>query len=946
MKYKYLSSILIICFFSLFGQYLLAQQELQQLPIDPKLRYGKLDNGLTYYIRHNEKPKDRADFYIAQNVGSILEEENQRGLAHFLEHMAFNGSKNFPNHDMDKYTQSVGMRMGENFNAYTSFDETVYMIMNAPVQREQVVDSCLLILHDWSNFITLADTAIEQERGVIREEWRTRQDAQARIWEQQFTKIYPDNRYAYRMPIGKLDVINNFKPDELRAYYKKWYRPDLQAIIIVGDVDVDRVENRIKTMFADIKKPVNAAKREYFPVADNDEPIVSIATDKETSNTMLSIFYKYDPLPRELKSSVMGLATDYVRIVSDQMINERLQEKLQQANPPFVLAQASDGNFMISKTKSAWSIVALAKEGEVDSALVALVKEIKRVKEFGFTASEYERARINTLKSYESAFNEKDKMKNSSYSNEYVSHFTNGGYIPGIEMEYELIKQLAPAVTVEQINQYFQQLIGEKNIVISLTAPEKDGLTYPTEAELLKKFRDAFALPVEAYKEEINNDPLVPSLPEAGRIMEEKVDPLFGATVMKLSNGVKVVLKHTDFKDDEIQMTSTSPGGTTIYGDGEAVNLQLLNSVIGLGGLGEFSATDLSKRLAGKKVACSSSIGVDNENVNGYASPKDIKTLFELVYLSFTSLRTDNDAYQSFIGRFKSQLENQELNPMYAFNDSIIRITYKDNPRVRSLKTKDLAKADYTRMIEIYQDRFADASDFTFTFVGNLNIDSMRPLICQYLATLPAIHRTEKANVKNSPAIVKGNHICHFSQKQETPKASIYSIYSGEMKYNLENLLSASILSQILDLVYTATVREKEGGTYGVQAAAGIQDFPEGSTVLQIIFDTDPSRWEEMNKIVTRELKQIATEGPKAEDFKKTCDNMLKRHDEKLQENGYWLNVLDSYYCNDFDPFTAYKETLKRITPDSIRKFTSKLLKQGNFIEVVMESEASNDEKK
>ena len=406
---------------------------------------------------------------------------------------------------------------------------------------------------------------------------------------------------------------------------------------------------------------------------------------------------------------------------------------------------------------------------------------------------------------------------------------------------------------------------------------------------------------------------------------------------MKLSNGVRVVLKHTDFKDDEIQMTATSPGGTSLYGDEEALNLKLLNSVIGLGGLGNFSATDLSKRLAGKKVSCSTSIGTDSESVNGYASPTDVKTLFELVYLGFTALRTDNDAYQSLVSRLKAQLENQELDPMYALQDSIIRITYQNNPRMKSLKASEVDQISYPRLIEIYKDRFADASDFTFTFVGNLDIDSMRPLIRQYLATLPSIHRTEKADVSHEPAMTKGEHICHFHREQETPKATIYSIYSGQMTYDLQHILSASMLSQILDLVYTEKVREEEGGTYGVQAGAGVQDFPEGRTILQIVFDTDPAKWKDMNQIVRTELQRIAKEGPRQEDFKKTFDNMQKRHEEKLQENGYWLNVLDVYYCKGLDALTPYTKTLQQMTPETIRSFTDQLLKQGNFIEVVME---------
>ncbi|MCE5225469.1 MAG: insulinase family protein, partial [Porphyromonadaceae bacterium] len=588
----------------------MAQQEMQPLPIDPKVRYGKLTNGLTYYIRHNEQPKERADFYIAQRVGSMQEEDSQAGLAHFLEHMAFNGSKNFPNHGIDDYTESVGIRGGENLNAYTSFDETVYMIMNAPVTRQDVVDSCMLILHDWSGFIALEDTAIEKERGVIREEWRTRQDAQARLWEQQLPKMYPGSRYANRMPIGSIDVINNFKPEELRAYYKKWYRPDLQSVIIVGDVDVDVVEARLKTMFADIPSPVNAAVREMHQVPDNDLPLVSVATDKEASNIILYLFYKHDKLPRDLYATPMGLVMDYIRNVASTMMTDRFNELLQKGNPPFVDAQASDGEYMIAKSKDAWSVACLAKEGKINESLTSMVAETQRLKQYGFTASEYERARINVLKSYETQFNEREKQKNDAYTNEYVSHFTDGGYIPGIEMEYTLINQIAPGIPVEQVNQYIQDMIGEKNIVISLTGPAKEGLTYPSEDELLRTFMKAQKIAVEPYKETVSNEPLVANLPAPGKITKEEVDPLFGSIVFTLGNGVKVVVKQTDYKKDEILMTATSPGGSTLFGKADVPNLKLFNEVIGLGGLGNFSATDLTKVLAGKQVSLSASLGL------------------------------------------------------------------------------------------------------------------------------------------------------------------------------------------------------------------------------------------------------------------------------------------------------------------------------------------------
>lgn len=928
--------LFLLSFFSLFQ--LMAQQgELQPLPIDPLVRYGKLPNGLTYYIRHNELPKDRADFYIAQNVGSILEEENQRGLAHFLEHMAFNGTKNFPDHSIDEFTESIGMRGGENLNAYTSFDETVYMIMNAPVTKESSVDSCLLILHDWSNFITLADTAIEKERGVIREEWRTRQDAQTRLWEQQLPKMFPNSRYANRMPIGTIDVIDNFKPDELRAYYHKWYRPDLQAIIIVGDIDVDKVEAAVKKIFKDIPTPVNPALREEFEVADNDLPLVSIATDKEASNAILSIYYKHDKLPKDMSATITGLVKDYIQSVAATMMNERFDEMVQKADPPFINAEAWDGDYMIAKTKEAWTTAALVKENEIDTALTALVKETERVKRFGFTQSEYDRARINVLKQYETFYNDRDKQKNSTFTNEYVRHFTEGGYIPGIETEYALISQIAEAVPVEQVNKYIQDMIGDQNIVISLVGPEKEGLTYPSEENLLRTFMKAQQIPVEPYQETLSNEPLIPQLPVSGKITDIQENQPFDATVMTLSNGIKVVLKHTDFKRDQIVMTATSPGGSTLFGNKDIDNLKVFNDVIGLGGLGNYSVTDLNKLLAGKKVSCSTSLGLDNESVNGSSTPSDLKTLFELIYLNFTAPRVDEEAYKSYENRMIAQLKNLELNPMVAFSDSLTKAIYNNNPRAMRIDVADFKNISYPRIMEMYKERFGDASGFVFTFVGNIDTDSIRPLIEQYLASLPAKGKVEQGNPNVVPAIRKGDYVNRFKRQMEVPKATVANFYSGTMEYNLENILTSSLLKQILDLVYMEKVREDEGGTYGVQTSVQISSFPKGQTFLQAFFDTDPAKREKMNTIVRNELKRIADVGPRPEDLKKSQDNMLKRHAENLQENSYWVNTLDNYYYKGFDGETKYVEIINSITPAKIQAFTKKLLSQGNSIEVVME---------
>lgn len=914
-----------------------AQDGLEPLPLDPQVRYGKLSNGLTYYIRHNELPKERADFYIAQNVGSMLEEENQRGLAHFLEHMAFNGSKNFPEKGMERFAESIGLRMGENMNAYTGFDETVYMLMNVPVTREEVVDSCLLILHDWSGFLSLTDEMIEKERPIIREEWRTGQDAQSRLWEQQLPKMFPDSRYGHRLPIGTIDVIDNFRPEELRAYYHKWYRPDLQAIIVVGDVDVDQVEAKIEKMFSDIPTPENAAIREEFPVPDTDIPLISIATDKEASNTILYLFYKHDKLPRELEPTILGMVRDYIQSVSATMINDRFDELIIQSDPPFIYAEAGDGNYMIARTKAAWTVSAVSKEEEMLSTLTTMVRETERVKQHGFTETEYERARTNVLKAYESAYNERENQRNGDYTREYMYHFTEGGYIPGIELEYTLINQIAMSIPVEQVNKYVQDMIAEDNFVIALTGPDKEGLVYPTEDELLRTFFMARQEPIEPYRETVSDDPLIPFLPEPGKIVETTEDSLFGTTILKLSNGIKVVLKHTEFKNDEIRMTASSPGGSTLFGDEDIANLKVFNDVIGLGGLGGFSSIELGKKLAGKHASCATSIGLDNESVNGWASPSDLGTLFELIYLSFTAPRADEEAFSSFETRLKAQLKNLELNPMVAFSDTLTQTLYGDDSRARRIRPADFERISYPRIMEMHRERFADASDFVFTFVGNIDMETIRPLIEQYLATLPSLGRKEEGNPENLSKERKGKYTNHFRTRLETPKATVAQIYSGKVDYTLENLITSTILKQILDLVYNEKIREEEGGSYGVHTSLHITSFPRGETLLQVFFDTDPPKRPVLSNIARNELRKIADAGPEEEDFQKTLDNMLKRHDERQQGNAYWLNVLDTYYYMNMDVHTEYESVLRSVTPGKVRDFARVFLEQGNSVEVVME---------
>lgn len=635
-----------------FQQAVAQQMQFPPLPVDKNVRIGQLDNGLTYYIRHNKLPENRAEFYIAQKVGSILEEPQQRGLAHFLEHMAFNGTKNFPGDDKGlgviPWCETVGIKFGTNLNAYTSIDETVYNISNAPIDRTGVLDSCLLILHDWSNYILLKDDEIDKERGVIREEWRSRNSGMLRVYTDLLPTIYQGDKYADCMPIGSIDVINNFPYKDIRDYYHKWYRPDLQGIVIVGDIDVDTVEAKLKAVFADVQKPVNPAERTYYPVTDNKEPIVAIGTDKEVDDPSIEIYFKQDATPDSEKNNVGYLASQYMTSMISSMLNARLSELVQSANPPFTRASSYYSDFFVAKTKEAFALSASSKADGIETALKTLLQETERARRFGFTESEYARARANYLQSLESAYNEREKTKHGSYVREYVQNFLNGEPIPGIEAEYAMMNQLAPNIPLQAMNMVMQQLVPDSNQIVIIAGPAKESLKYPTKEEVINLLKGMKDLDLQAYVDKVSDEPLMKEAPKGGKIISEKEGDIYGSTKLVLSNGVTVYVKKTDFKADEIRMKGTSLGGKSIFPDKDALNFAVMDNVIAVGGLGNFSQVDLTKVLAGKKVSVNAGLGATTENVFGTCSPKDFETMMQLTYLTFTAPRKDAEAFESF----------------------------------------------------------------------------------------------------------------------------------------------------------------------------------------------------------------------------------------------------------------------------------------------------------
>ena len=924
---KLLLSLLMVVMFSL-------NSFAQQLPMDPNVRYGKLENGLTYYIRHNEKPDNRADFYIAQKVGSVLEEENQRGLAHFLEHMAFNGTTNLPGMTLRNYLQSRGVKFGENLNAYTAIDETVYMVTNVQTDLPGLVDTCLLILHDWSSFIALEEAEIDNERGVILEEERTTGGANRRVWETLLPKMYPGSPYGERLPIGTKEVIANFSYQELRDYYNKWYRPDLQGIIVVGDIDVDAIEARIKEMFADIPAPVNPAERTIFPIADNAEPIVAVASDPELTSTSLQIFYKHDVTPDAYKQSPEYWMSQYVfNLVSEMQIN-RLQELAQKPNPPFVGGYSYFGDYYLAPTKAAWTSYAVPKDiASIEEAMIALVTENKRMQQYGFTTAEYERAKADYLKRVESAYNERNNTENEKHVDACVEHFLHNEPMMDIETEYQLYQQVIPNLPLEAINAFAAQLIREDNLVITLTAPQKEGETLPTEEELLAMYNKACAMEVEAYEEEVFDGPMIAKLPKAGKVKSEKFNEKFGTTEWTLSNGMKVIFKQTTFKDDEIRMSAYSEGGLSALPQDDPYTLQNLNDIITLGGVGEFSAIDLPKVLAGKKASVYPGIYTYSEGMSGSCSPKDLETMLQLTYLYFTAPRADEEVFQSTMERTKAMLKNMELNPNLTLSDSLTKVLYNDHPLRLRLKVEDYDKIDYAKAMKMYKDRFADPNNFVFTFVGNIDVETFKPLVEQYLGSLKKNKRTENWSDVGLE-VVNGDYSAHYTKEMQDPKTSVYMIYTGDMEYNLYNNIYMGVLSDILDIVYTKSIREEQGGTYGVGVMGQINNRPVEEFMFYIAFDTNDEVYATLMDIAKAGLKDMAENGPSQENLSKVIENKLKKRVEQLQENSFWTSVIESENRDGIDYVTEYENIIKGITVESVADFAKQIL-NGDLKEIV-----------
>ena len=913
-----------------------AQME-QKVPVDENVRIGHLDNGLTYYIRHNELPKQRAEFHIAQAVGAILEEDDQNGLAHFLEHMCFNGTEHFPGKGIINYFESIGVSFGYNINAYTSLDQTVYRLSEVPTYREGIIDSALLVMHDWSCAVSLLAEEIDNERGVIREEWRTGADANRRMWKESQRLMFPGSQYAKRDVIGDTAVINNFSYEALRSYYKKWYGPDLQAIIVVGDINVDEIEQKIKNLWGNVPARANRGERPFYSVEDNKEPIVAIVKDAEAQQGRIRIVYKHEQIPAQLKGSIMEYVNNLALSLIVQMMDNRMAEDAMKSDACFLGGGVYYSELV--KLKDAFNGIVVPKEGQEREAWHYLLTQMEKMRRYGFTNDELERAKTETLAQYEKAYNERSATRNDSYVDEYIDNFLYQEMIPGIEWEYAFVKQVMPAISLEQINQIALQLVTNENIVVNFQVADKPEVQLPTEEQIINSIRGMEHLDIERPVEKEVITELVKKGPKAGKVVKEKYNEALGTTEWTMKNGVRVIFKPTEFKKDEILMEAYAPGGFSLVETADLPSAHLATDAVQMSGIGDFSYTDLQRALTGKVVSAYPSINAYSHSMEGSSCIKDFETLLQLNYLHFTAVRKDEDAFKTLLSFLDQQLTNKEKNPKAIWRDSITMMASNYSDRTVLINRENMEKLNYDRSLQIFQQLFSNPRNFTFTFTGNIdpNDKQTRALIEKWIGGMKTQKDTDTWKDRGVRAPL-GENKNYFTRDMQTKTASNRIQYTSyDFPYTMENVIVADLVGRILSTRYLESIREREGGSYGVGCAAWMNSKPVPAAVLVMQFDTDPEKQAKLMQIIHQEVQEIIANGPLATDLQKEKESMLKDFKEDLEKNGWWHNTaLPNYYRLGINMIADYEKAVQAVDGAKIQQFLKKLAASGNVFEVVM----------
>ncbi len=932
MKKIKLLFILALWAFVLAGLSAQMQDLNKPIPADPNIKIGKLDNGITFYIKQNKKPEKRVEFRLAVNAGSVCETDNQQGLAHFVEHMCFNGTKNFPSNKMIDMLEEMGVKFGAELNASTSFDQTIYML-KVPTDSILWINRGFQILEDWAHQVSMEDTEIDKERGVITEEWRLGLGAEDRMQSKYIPVILKGSRYAERLPIGKIDIIKSFPYDTLRAFYKEWYRPDLIAVIIVGDIDPVLAEAKVREYFGRVPKAVNPPARIEYPVPGNKEPLISIVTDKEAEGFDATIFFKH---PKSENTTFGDYRNQLMRSLYTGMLNNRLQEIAQKPESPFLYAGAEYGSF-IGRSVDVYSLSMSAKENQIEKSLEVVLTENEKVSRFGFTATELEREKKDLLSMYEKMAKESDKTESASYAEEYIRNYLTRECIPGIQKEFEITKGFLPEITLEELNNLGKTWTTDENMAALITAQEKEGVKVPTEEQVKEIIKSVKSGKIEAYVDKVSDIPLLSESPVGSKVMKRIDDKKFGFTELIFGNGVHMILKSTDFKNDEIVLSAYSPGGTSLYPDSDIMSATLAPAIITQSGLGDYDFMGLQKKLSGNTAKLSPYISDLREGVNGTCSPKDLETMLQLNYLYFTKTRKDESAFNAYVSRIRNMIKPMRANPQVIFQDTLSKIISLNSPRVIALPTEaQINQINLDRLISIYKDRFADASDFTYLMAGNFKIDEVIPLLEKYIGGLPSIKRKEtwKDVTLGFP---KGLIVVDVPKNSE-PQSSVAMVWKGNFKWKDKDRQEFAMLMNILAIKCRESMREDQGGVYGVNFSGSASKLPVPTFVIQTTWGCSPENVKKLSQTVLDEMDKIRKEGPTDTDLNKVKETLIRERETRLKENGFWLSALQNHFLLGDKLLTLeeYKTFVNSVSVADIKAIANKYLNTGSYVEVAL----------
>ncbi|MCX6330697.1 MAG: insulinase family protein [Bacteroidia bacterium] len=932
MKKLKVITILILWGFIFSGVFAQIQNPDTPIPPDPNIKIGKLDNGLTYYIKYNKKPEQRVELRLAVNAGSICETDSQQGLAHFCEHMCLNGTKNFPSNKIINMLEEMGVKLGAELNAYTSFDQTIYML-KVPTDKTEWINRGFQVLEDWAHQVSLDNVEIDKERGVIVEEWRLGLGADDRMMQKYLPVLLKGSKYAERIPIGKVDIIKTFPYDTLRNFYNTWYRPDLMAVVVVGDIDVKLAEDKVKEYFGRIPKPVTPNHRQEYSVPENIEPLISVVTDKEASGYEASIMYKQ---PKTNSITYSDYRKSLMQNLYTSMLNSRFQEIGQKPDAPFMYAGAGYSSF-ISRTVDVYSLGVSVKENQMEKSIELILTENEKVSQFGFTSSELERVKKDVLSYFENAAKEADKTQSGQYAEEFIRNYMDQECIPGIKKENEIVQEYIPGIKLEEINNLGQTWITDKNIIALITAQEKEGIKVPTEQQVAEIIKSVKSKKLEAYVDKVSDAPLLPTLPAPTSVIKRTENTEFGFTELTFGNGVRMILKPTDFKNDQILMSSFSPGGISLYPDNDIMSAELASTIIMQSGIGNYDMVGLQKKLSGNTAKLTPYLDELQEGTGGNCAPKDLETMLQLNYLYFTGIRKDEDAFNAYVSRMKNMIKPMRAVPRVIFADTLSKIVSMNSPRVIAIPTDaQMDQINLDRSLAIFKDRFADASDFTYIMVGNFKVDEVITMLEKYIGGLPSIKRTETWR-DMTPGFPAGKLVVDVPKNSE-PQSQVAMIWKGDFKWEPKERQGFLILMNILTIKCRESMREDQGGVYGVSINGSASKLPKPKYSITSTWGCNPDNIEKLSQTVLDEMNKIKMNGPTQEDLNKVKETLIRERETQVKENSFWLSYLQNHYLfgNKILSLEEYKALVNSFTIKKIKAVANKYLNTSSYVEVAL----------